>query len=233
MFKHALFMVCLLAVSGRAEAETLRVGSVSLSFEPGDRYCNVDPRASEIERVLFESQTRANAGINAVVAMFADCGQLEELRGGTEVFLEPYGILLASLRGGRPVELPEGYTRARFIDEVAQVIEGGLRLKGDEISRRFNNSLGGILKEALGEVSFSGIEQIGVLHKDATAVHHGVLARVAVGDTNVLQAGVSALTLVRKLALQYTIYSRYQDKTTFQNLLAENRGVMQAFVEAN
>ena len=215
-----------------AGAVELRVWEETIAFEPGARHCALDEAASEVDYFLLDWQRKSNRGLNDVIAIFAECQNLEEIRAGLDVSLEDYGVLLAPLTEGRPLRMP-GYTRAGFLREALEALGGGIEIDQREISRRLDDALGPVLREELGSASVEGVRQLGVLHVDEAAIYYGILGRYTVGGRSFSQAGVLSMTLVKERMLQYTLYREYEDKSTFATLLAEARPIMQDLVRRN
>ena len=82
-----LTLSCLvtLCFTSPAAAELLFVGRGAIEFKQGPGLCHVNPDWSKAERLVVDSQRRANAGLNDVVAVFAPCAEVESLRGGKRV----------------------------------------------------------------------------------------------------------------------------------------------------
>ncbi len=221
-----------LTAARAAGAADLRVGDETVAFDPGPGYCILDEGTYEVDRVLFDIQRKANAGINDVVAIFVDCAELDGMRAGTGAGMSRYGILLATHIKGR-LQKVRGVDRASFLDQVAQVVEQGIDIDEKTITERVNQALDPALRDEMGDLTVSGLRQLGMLHRDGSAIYQGLLARSEAAGMSKVVAGVSAQTLVHGYVLQYSLYRDYADQGTLDALLGEIRPLMTDLVARN
>jgi hypothetical protein len=216
--------VGLLAVAGGAVAAPIKVGRGEIDFDPGAGYCALDPGASEVERLIMESQRKGNAGLNEVLGIFLSCARLDGLRRGREADLGQYGILLVTLVEGEVKPL-EGTSRSDFLSRLERSINGGIDFDSYDLDARMEDALEDA-NEAGGDVHLSNVKQFGVLQRSETALFSGLLIRLQRGGELVEVVGVSGSTLLKGYMIQYTLYAPFEGERTLRSLIADVEPIM-------
>src|SRR5438128_7490053 len=88
-FRFALSIVAGVAVLGAAAAKDARIGAASLNLPPPAGYCDLTEQQPSDARMI-KIVGDLLAGRNELLAMSADCRQLENCRAGKEPVLDDY-----------------------------------------------------------------------------------------------------------------------------------------------
>lgn len=211
---------------------TVRVGEVSLAFDPGSDYCALDESAHEADRLVINQQRHANRNSNEVLAIFVPCTRLEPFREG--VPMTRYGILLSTYVEGR-IQPIAGMERARFLEIMNGRWQRDPSLDIDDANRRIreaDDAIDTLKLNERAEKKLSEPRQLGVLRKDGAALYIGMVLPVTTGDTTYTVAAVMAPTLVRGYHLQYTLYKN-GDEATADALVQSLQPIMHALIARN
>lgn len=212
-------------------AELLFIGRGAIDFKQGPGFCHVNPDWSEAERLVVDSQRRANAGLNDVVAIFAPCAEVERLRDGQAVEFHRYAVLLTPVAVDGP--RAEWYMpRSKYLSMLAARADQGIDLDAYDIQGRTDAAMA-VAGVPGGTVKLSEIEQLGMLHRNDDAVFVGLRFEIQDGNRVERNAAVSAGTLIGGLAFQYTLYDSYRDEGTYNALLKEVEQAVRDTVAVN
>src|SRR5262245_65976100 len=88
-FRFALSIVAGVGVLGAAVAKDARIGTASLNLPPPTGYCDLTEQQPSDARMI-KVMGDLLAGRNELLAMSADCRQLQNWRGGTQPLLDDY-----------------------------------------------------------------------------------------------------------------------------------------------
>jgi hypothetical protein len=205
---------------GATQSAALNLG-VALPVPQG--HCPMSEQ-QPAEREIIELTRQINQGRNLVMAMFADCGELESLRNQGRA-LDNYGGYLAPLSAGtEPLAMPRSQFLAAIAQAVAQqdpvaAIEGEMR----ERVERANLSL------EVGEMA-----GLGLIHQDDTAVYTGVIQSLVMQDgSSERVVAITGITLVQGHPVSVNLFAPFRDSATLEGLLAAQQQNLARFVAAN
>ena len=200
---------------------TVRVGDAAVQMEPDSDQCPLDEKAGEADRITVTQQRQVNQDLNEVLAIFVPCSELGAFRAGEP--LRRYGILLTPYLEGRIQTLP-GMSRSEFLEVMNSQWEKGASVNEEEARERISQATPG--------TRLADSRQLGVLHRDDSAVYTGLFTRFVSGGTTYTMAAVMAHTMVNGYVLQYTLYEN-GDEAAILSLLRDIQPVMQDLVTRN
>lgn len=237
MLSQALFGIFLISLSYllfvtpvTAEEHVVSVGHEKFNFDPGDGNCRLDPKQSQIDKALLEWQKNAQQGQNELLAMFAPCDALQNLRSGQNEELPSWSILLATLQDKKLNKI-YGYSRAQFLNEITKGLANGIKLDSTEISKRLNDTLPKEIARDIGKLEMSGVKQLGVLHRDEAAIYTGLLMGVSTQQKKTTVAAIISISLTKGYMVTFNNYREFIDQSTFKRLISEAKSSMQGFIK--
>ena len=187
-----------------------------------DGYCLLDA-AQPNEKMLLDITTANNQGSNHLVAYFVPCNDLAAYRAGAITSMTEYGILFVPLVGGSFQPTPEG--RAATLQQVAASLPGIDAAVLAEVERQAQSSQGG--------VKIDGVQFLGVLGQDDSALYAGLLLDVSDGQQTLAAAAVIGMTVLRDVTLTANLYRPYRSNADIVALTSELQPYMAALVAAN
>lgn len=175
-----------------------------------------------VDEAMLSHSRKIMASMNRVLTMFADCGELVELRNGRREQLGAYGQVLAAAPQGTVLSIKA--PRQEFIAKMVQGANGGAfqkSLKEAETSVKSRHPNAGIQ------------ENLGVLDSDDSAAYVGVVLNGPTAGTATRRLlGVTGITVVKQVAISVNLY-RLASGTSVTGQLAEQKRNMSALVRAN
>lgn len=181
--------------------------------------------AEPMDREVLDNTRKFNEGLNEVLAVFADCGELRALRSRSRT-LTNFGSYLLGLSGGpKPLTI----ARAKFTASVADYLRANdpYATAAQDIKDRAARI--GVLLEQETMVS------LGLIHSDETAVYTGVIMPdlaegAGPGDRGIVVTGI---TLLKGYPVSLNLNTDYRDASAIPPLLATQRKNLQNLVKAN
>ena len=182
-------------------------------------YCEADAHPTVIKVMDRVGKTIGNS--NQILAMFADCKELIELREGGRKMLDNYGLILAQTPKDKLLIL-KGVARSEYI----KTVKGQVNYFPDAIKKaetRVKQFVPGL-----------GVENLGMLSADSNGIYIGLLMTMA-DETERPRAtiAVMGMTLVREISITINIYQAYWNSPDLRGLLARQQAAMATFVRAN
>ena len=197
--------------------------SYGLEMPAPNGYCALSP-SHFADREMLDTTEQLNAGHNRVLAIFAECGQLQAMRAKGAI-VSNYAMYLMPLSAGdAPLEMP----RAELIEALAQALN-----QNDPFARA-RDTVRERIEEADMAIELQDMVGLGLLHRDDTAVFTGVLTRTAVEGAGIdVSAVVSGMTLISGRIVSLNLAAPYDGQETVDSLLAQQRGNIRQFLDSN
>ena len=197
--------------------------SYGLEMPAPNGYCPLS-RSRLADREMLDTTEQLNAGHNRVLAIFAECGQLEAMRAKGAI-VSNYAMYLMPLSAGEaPLEMP----RAELIEAFAQA------LTQNEPFAQARETARDRIAEADLAIELQDMVGLGLLHRDDTAVFTGVLTRTAVEGAGIdVSAVVSGMTLISGRIVSLNLAAPYEGQQTVESLLAQQRGNIRQLLDSN
>ena len=183
-------------------------------------YCSLDPKRPQ-EAQMLDQQQKLQQPQSALVLMFLDCKDLEQLRAGGSVNQQRYGTLLVL-----PHRSAITATRADFVAVVAKQYSP---TDLDTIKRQLADQ--GQPSTAAGTARV-----LGVLKQDDRAVYLGVVVDSISVDGKQVPAGivgVTAVTLLNGAPVSLNLYQVNGGADAVPGLMADQQHYVEALLAAN
>ena len=229
MYLRNLLVIALALLVLEAEARTVNLSGRKIEIAPPSGYCLLDasrPAEAEIMRI-----TAAGMGDgNQLLDSFADCVELDQLRGGRRTKFDNFGqIVVQSLRG-KPAFISGASSREEFIRKIGGMPASSIA----ETTERTKNVVAQV-NRALSEGSISmKAQEPHWLNSDRNAAYWAILAQVVYPNgqkANLL--GVTGATLVKNMSFSILIYRNFSGPPPIEILLLRQQAAMAALVSAN
>jgi len=198
----AFVLALVLALPAAAQAIRVRIDGASISLVLPAGHCRLE-RGKASDRHVITTVERVTAKTNRVLAVFADCGELEAFRAGRQATLDNFGQYMTPKKGNR-IKL----TPAAFAQQMTEFFksQGAEILRGAEADTR--ERIGTLrIGIAMGET-----RMLGVLRTDERASYLGIVQNLKLADgTSKLQVGVSGFGLIKERVVTLNLYSRFTE----------------------
>lgn len=162
----------------------------------------------------------------AVMLRFEDCSEQRALKKGNRSEFLNYGILSIGKQRGEIVAVPSQYSRSEYLSQIGKAAK---RVDLLELAKKTADEELAKLNQQLSINS----KVLGLIEQDSNAIYVAVIATTQ--DTNgskYQRAGVLAMTLIRGLPVNSSIYAEYSG-TRFAELLSRQRVILNTIVKDN
>lgn len=220
MSLRLLLSVVLTLLSVGAEAGPVNLLGRSIEPVIPAGYCEVGGHPADTKLV---SHTREVIGTsNQILALFADCKELDDFRKGKKTMLDNYGQILAQTPKGQLRAL-KGVSRPEYIQKMSA--------QSGYMPEAFKKAEARVRQYVPG---FQSQENLGLLATDSNGLYVGLLMTMA-DDTGRPRSivGVAGMTLVKELSFSINLYQVYKTTPDLRGLLARQQAAMASFVRAN
>lgn len=213
-----IFLIALLALEAEAGTVNLLGRSIEAAIPAG--YCEYGPHPAEAELVRRFREVIGNS--NQILAMFADCKELEDFRKGRRAMLDNYGQIVAQSPKGQLRAL-KGMSRTEYIQKMSG--------RTYDFSEAFKKG------EARAQQFVPGLqlaENLGILSADSNGLYTGVL--MTVPDDAGRQRpviGIVGMTLVKEMPITINLYQPYRNSPDLRALLARQQSAIAILVRVN
>jgi len=213
-----VFLMAVVALEAQAATVNLLGRSIDVVIPTG--YCEAGGHPAEAELV---SRTREGIGnSNQILALFADCKELEDFRKGRRTMLDNFGQILAQTPKGKLRAL-KGVSRSEFIRKMSG--------NANDFTEAFKKA------EARAKQYFpeyKSHENLGLLSTDSNELYVGLLMTHTDDSGRPRQiVGVVGMTLVKEFSITINLYQAYRNSPDLRGLLARQQSAMASFVRAN
>jgi hypothetical protein len=197
----ALAAFCLLCWAAAAKQE--KVGGVALNLLPPAGYCELDGAQPGDARMLSAIGGMLEKGGNRLLALSADCRQLDDWRNGKRPLLANYAQYQTQ-KASENASLPAAPA------EVIKAACQQLRAQGDNIAARQLPDMQRSFDEALAGIKYNESKFLGVMAQDAKACYAALLSRIrAETGADVAQVGMFAITIIKGKAIFSYLFAPY------------------------
>ena len=217
----ALTALALVAfAAANAWAEDFSIAGRNLTVKVPGSYCALD-RENPAEKEMFEVMERVQAGLNRVLLVFYDCAELRAMHRGELSTFGRYGQVLTPIRE----QAYPGISRDMFFAELRKVFDRAFAI-GAERGR--SN-----VERSVPDMQIGEARSLGILGTDPRALYAGMLEKVEFEGEVATVAAVVSVTLLKDVPVSVNLYRTYEDETSFDLLLEEQRNYMERLTRLN
>jgi hypothetical protein len=223
MLVRAVGFLVIFGFSASVSCRQLQIGSAKLDLPMPPSYCELDDGKAADKREL--TAIRGMLESTTLLAMFADCNQLDQWRSGKLPLLK---------------NMIQYQTVTEAIDQTAgpDDIEAGcaeLRANGQKIIGDMMPDVRSRAEIFMKNVDHIGQQFLGVLDETPGSVcYSAVLNRFkAENGIYVVQMTLWAMTVVKQRPFYIYVFAPYMDATTMPTALANLKTYYTSFVDAN
>jgi hypothetical protein len=197
-----------------------------VAFMLPEGYCEAR-RSTAYGSAAYAVLEKLNERRNRVLLLFANCRELELKARDPAYRIHQHGSYLAPMNDGKLTVVPPGYTRAKLLEEMRDVLP---KLSSGEVGDLAQQQIRDA--ELDRQLQLSGTV-VSYLAEDAAAVYAGISSLVAMEGTKVRISCVTAITLVEDYIVSINLYDDFDPQASFSVLLAAQKGVAKALIAAN
>jgi len=223
---RALALAAAVALAGHAaRAERMVFAEQPIEVTAPSGYCALD-RSKATEATILDTFGKTQGDTNKIALIFVDCKALETSRQSGNYDLSRYGMILVPTPRGTVPKYAAG-TRSDYIDEMSKQFPDFDATRAVEQAKARLNTAG---------VTVNGLQMLGVLAKDDTAIYLGVVAEGVVDPSDNRQhrvLGIVGLTLVNEIPVSVNIYRTDAGDDAVAAMIAEDKANVAALIAAN
>jgi hypothetical protein len=191
--------------------------------------CHIDPNAHAADKVYVSRLTEHLKPENRLLAAFADCPSLDEVRkrfdDNVEVSLQRWvQVILPLLGSDAPRPMPSGMTRLALLDILARVAGNDPSVDVSLAIRQLEAAPAGKPLEP---------KNLGTVTRDKTAVFSGLVWREGEGAKRRLVGGVQAMTVVGEYALGVNDFRTFAGRDSLDASVADSREIVRNLIARN
>jgi len=194
-------------------------------------YCFLD-RNDPAAIPLYAFQDEANVGRSKVVALFIDCNEMEQLRSDPDYRQRRSGGYYFAYLNGEEFKLPFGMFPKTFlkslIKEVPKYTDDAMNL--DETVSEINKKFSELTKSS---TQIETPTVLGLIDSNDNAMYVGMMVKAHYPNETVTIAAVLGTAMVKRVILRANFYAEYDPKSSFGELLNEEKKAIEAIIAAN
>jgi hypothetical protein len=212
--------------AGSSAARDAQIGAAALTLPAPQGFCELTEQQPADVRLFNVIGDLVSATKNELLAVSADCAQLEAWRAGKVATLDDY------VQYQTPVDAMDSTaTRGEAVKEIC----ASARAEGGKSVAGATTDLNGRVDAAVKGAKFGETGFLGVLAEDADACYFGMLlkAHTEGGGAEESQLMISAATVVKGKVIFYNLSTIYHDAATVTAALARHRRSIPALLAAN
>jgi len=224
MLSRSAFVALLLTtVAAGALASPARIGGVPIYLPPPAGFCQLNESNASDKRMLTTLGPLLEKSGNKLLAMSADCQQLNDWHTGKRQLLDDYAQYQTPIASmDQPPSETVAQTCKTLRDEGNKILANQL----PDIKARVESTLS---KIKLNETSF-----LGVLAEDANACYAGLIQKIHTeADTDKTQITAFAVSLIKNKSVFTYRFSVYRNPQTVNVVLGKIKADVRALLVAN
>jgi hypothetical protein len=221
----ALITLCLLC--GAAAAKQAKLGAVALNLPPPTGYCELSEAQPSDASMITAIGGMLDKGGNRLLAISADCRQLDDWRAGRRPLLANYAQY-QTLKAWENTSLPAAPA------EVIKATCAQLRGQGESLTANMTPEVQKRFDEVMKTVKINEMKFLGVLGEDSKTCYAALLQRIrAQTGTDIAQTSVFASIIVKGKLVYYYLFAPYVNGQSVTDLLNQLRRNVAALEAAN
>lgn len=206
--------------AGNTWAEDFSIAGRNVTVKVPGTYCILN-RDDPVENEMFKVMERIQDGLNRVLLVFYDCAELRAMHRGEHSTFGRYGQVLTPVRE----QAYPGISREMFFAELRKVFDRAFAIGAER--GRAN------VERNVPDMQIGEARSLGILGTDPRAFYAGMLEKVAFEGEVATVAAVVSVTLLKDVPISVNLYRTYQDETSFDLLLDEQRSYMERLTRLN
>ena len=212
-----IFAIALFTINAEAAPVNLLGRTIDPVIPTG--YCEIGGHTADTEIVNLAKELIGTS--NQILALFADCKELDDFRNGRRIMLDNYGQILAQTPEGQLYAL-KGVSRSEYIQKLSD--QG---FTPDDFKKAEAR-----VKQYIPE--YQSHESLGLLSIDTNGLYVGLLMTIADAEGRPRPIlGVIGMTLVKELPFTINLYQAYRNEPDLSGLLARQQTATANFVREN
>jgi hypothetical protein len=220
-------LLALLGLCCVAFAKQATLGAASLTPPPPAGYCEMDEAQPSDARMIGAVSAALERGPTRLLAISADCRQLEDWRAERRPLLGNYAQY-HTLKAWENTALPAAPA------EVIKQTCAALRAQGEDLLAKIGPDIRARVEQAMKDVKYNEMKFMGVVGEDTNACYASMLQRLrAETGADVEQVTVFAATIVKAKLVYYYLYAPFLSGQTVNEMLAQLRLNVAALQAAN
>jgi hypothetical protein len=229
--RSAALLVVLALAAGQAAvpvaAKDATVGTTSLALPPPTGSCELDANQASDARMMKAVEGMLAPTSNRLLAMSADCTQLDQWRTGKRPLLDNMAQY-QTLTAWENTALPD--TPEKTIKDACSE----MRTQGEKLVADMTPDVKARAEQVLKTVKINEMKFLGVVGEDANVCYAAMLQKfhTEVG-TDKTQATVFATTIVKGKLVYFYLFAPYVSGDTVTDLLAQQRTHVRQLQTAN
>jgi hypothetical protein len=207
-----------------AVAKDARIGTATIALPPPPGYCELSEQQPSDARMIT-AIAGLLAGQNELLAMSAECRQLEAWRAGTRPVLDDFAQYQTLLRSK-----DSNFPRAESVKQLC----AAMRAEGEKTLAGVIPDIKTRAEAVLQDVKFNETRFLGVLAEDANACYFALLQKMKTeAGTEKTQLTLAATTIIKGKIVYYYTYTVYVSADTVTAALARHQANVAALLAAN
>jgi len=221
-FRIALSIV--VGAFSTASAKDARIDTASLNLPPPTGYCELTEQQPSDARMI-KVVSDVLAGHNELLAMSADCRQLQNWRAGTQRVLDDYAQYqtLIATKGSN-------FPRAEAVKQVCAQV----RTEGEKFVAGLAEEMNKRLENVVKEIKVNENRLVGVLAEDADACYFATVQKMKTeAGADKTQLIISAVTTIKGKILYYYLFAPYSNAGDVNTAFDRHKNNVAAVLKAN
>jgi hypothetical protein len=213
-------------LAGPGAAKDAQIGAAAVALPAPKGYCELTEQQPADVRLINVIGDLVAANKNELLAVAADCGQLEAWRAGKLATLDDYVQYQAPIDA-----MAATVTRGEAVKEVC----ASARAEGNKNFATAATDIGSRVDAAVKGAKFGETGFLGVLAEDADACYFAILVKAHTegGGGEESQLMISAATVVKGKVIYSNLSTIYHDAATVKAALERHKQNVAALLAAN
>ena len=207
-------------------AKEVKIGPASINLTAPPGFCVLTEDNPSNSRVISMTRTMVEGVGNELLAMFANCQQLDDWRAGTRKLLDDF---------------VQYQTQKRFKDApplpVAETIKeacAAMRAEGEKILANMLPDVKARVTEVSRTLKVNDMTFLGVLDEDGTGCYAAMLQKFATeAGTDKTQVTVFTTAIIKGKVVYYYLFAPFESPDTVPAMLAAQKNNVAALIAGN
>lgn len=223
LFRIGFTALILVVTACVAAAQDVKIGSTSIKLLPPQDQCEVSDQKGNEARLLGKLRELL-AGRNQLLAAYADCRQLADLRSGKRTTFDDFAQYMA------PTNVLNEIVPAHAISKLCAL----MRTRGDQSLATIAQNRTSDIERMFPGLKMNEIKFLGVLTEEPSACYTGQLQKMTTEQgAEKVQVTVVATVMLKGKLFTYQQYGPYRGSDTISDLLRKHRASVAALIAVN